>query len=78
MSLSFFRFKNRGKSERAEAPSQGDAAENAQSSVAVAEKPAERENPAEQEAPQKMVLDLQHLTPETLEAFFPSERNLAG
>ncbi len=78
MSLSFFRFKNREKTDSAEAPRLQDAAENVPSSVAVADKPAERETPAEQEAPRKMVLDLQHLTPETLEAFFPSERNLAG
>jgi hypothetical protein len=78
MRLSFFSFKNREKSDKAEAPRHEGTAENTQSSVAVAEKPEEWKTPPEQEAPRKMVLDPQHLTPETLEAFFPSERNLAG
>ena len=78
MNLSFFSFLNRAKTDRVEAPKREGAPETAQSSVGFAGKPEVRETPLEQEAPREMVLDLQHLTPETLEAFFPSERNLAG
>ena len=76
MNFSFFNFMNRQKTDRVQAPRQEGAPEIAQSSVSV--EPEKRKTPLEQEAPGKMVLDLRHLTPETLEAFFPSERNLAG
>ena len=72
MSLSIFSFKQHQKSEAAEASMPQSTPENAQSDVLVAEKS------ANQEPQRKMVLDLQNLTPETLEAFFPSERNSAG
>ena len=71
--LSIFSFEKRGPSDRATAEAPRKEAEEAPASVAVAECE-EMEAP---DAPRTMVLDLEHLTPETLEAFFPSEKTLS-
>lgn len=70
--LSIFSFEKHGPSGRPKAEALRKEAEEAPTSVAVAECE-EMEAP---DAPRTKVLDLEHLTPETLEAFFPSERNL--
>lgn len=88
MSLSIFSFGKRDSSKAAasaatasaavgkatvEGATMRDVPQQAQSSVAVAEARDMRQNET-YEMPRKMILDLENLTPETLEAFFPSER----
>jgi hypothetical protein len=74
MSLSIFSFGNPPSSAkpetRTEAPPVQPAPEPKQPTVVVAAAVADE--------PQKMVLDLENLTPETLAAFFPSERSLVS
>jgi hypothetical protein len=70
--LSIFSFEKRGPSDRPKGEASRKEAEKAPASVAVAECE-EMEAP---DAPRTMVLDLEHLTPETLAAFFPSEKTL--
>lgn len=72
MSLSIFSFGNPPSSAkpatRTEAPPVQPAPEPKQATVVV----------TAAVEPQKMVLDLENLTPETLAAFFPSERSLVS
>lgn len=70
--LSIFSFEKHGPSDKPKAEASRMGAEEAPASVAVAECE-EMEAP---DAPRTKVLDLEHLTPETLEAFFPSEKTL--
>jgi hypothetical protein len=70
MSLSIFSFEKRGVR-----PSQSKLVragwQDSESNVAVLDEPCDEHGPSE------MLLDLEHLTPEVLEKFFPSESTLA-
>jgi hypothetical protein len=66
MSLSIFSFKKR----ETRASTSTSSWESEQSSVALLDAP------EEEEGPRDMLLDLEHLTPEVLDAFFPSESTL--
>ena len=66
MTLSIFSFEKRERRASASSSSRG----NEQSNVAVLDAP------EEMESERGMLLDLEHLTPEVLDAFFPSESTL--
>lgn len=75
MTLSIFKFERRAPAEAPAKPALRAPAEHQQSGFEVAV--ASYGEPEGFDGPRKMVLDLERLTPETLEAFFPSEKTLA-
>ena len=70
MTLSIFSFERCERRALASYSSRGSSRGNEQSNVAVLDAPEEMESAG------GMVLDLEHLTPEVLDAFFPSESTL--
>jgi hypothetical protein len=75
MSLTIFKLEKRAPGESPEKPAQESPEEHVESGFGLAA--AVDFDETEFDGPRKMVLDLEHLTPETLEAFFPSETTLA-